>query len=395
MIARAVKGQEIARQRQITQDGTQWIVPSQSRSGSYVVDVESTPPTCTCPDYELSGLKCKHIYAVQFLVSGDLDATPPCKPKKPTYRQDWPAYNAAQVNEKAHFQALLHDLCQQVPEPAYTFGRPRLPLGEMIFAACFKVYSTISCRRFMTDLTDAAEKGYLSRLPCYNSIFNYFEMPELTPILRSLIEQSALPLKAVETRFAVDSTGFATSRFVRWYDAKYGQEMEQHDWMKAHIMCGVLTNIITSVEITGGYGADSPQFVPLVQATARNFPVYQVSADKAYSARENLEAVDNVHGRAYIPFKVNATAREMHDPRKGLWDRLYHYYHLHRESFLRHYHSRSLSESTFSMMTAKFGDALRSKTDVALVNELLCKVLCHNLCCVIQSMYELGIEPEF
>jgi hypothetical protein len=39
--------------------------------------------------------------------------------------------------------------------------------------------------------------------------------------------------------------------------------------------------------------------------------------------------------------------------------------------------------------------APRSKTDVAQVNELLCKVLCHNLCVLIQRMYELGIEPEF
>jgi hypothetical protein len=28
-------------------------------------------------------------------------------------------------------------------------------------------------------------------------------------------------------------------------------------------------------------------------------------------------------------------------------------------------------------------------------NELLCKVLCHNICYVIQSMYELGIELRF
>jgi hypothetical protein len=72
-----------------------------------------------------------------------------------------------------------------------------------------------------------------------------------------------------------------------------------------------------------------------------------------------------------------------------------HFYHLHRETFLEHYHQRSLVESTFMMMKAKFGDALRSKTDEALTNELLCKVLCHNICVLIQSMYELGIEPEF
>ena len=30
---------------------------------------------------------------------------------------------------------------------------------------------------------------------------------------------------------------------------------------------------------------------------------------------------------------------------------------------------------------------------MAIVNELLCKVWYHNLCVVIQSIYELGIEP--
>lgn len=29
------------------------------------------------------------------------------------------------------------------------------------------------------------------------------------------------------------------------------------------------------------------------------------------------------------------------------------------------------------------------------VFEVLCKVLCHNICVVIQSMYELGVEPVF
>jgi hypothetical protein len=56
---------------------------------------------------------------------------------------------------------------------------------------------------------------------------------------------------------------------------------------------------------------------------------------------------------------------------------------------------RPLAKTAFSMMKAKFGDALRSKTDTALTNELLCKVLCHNICVLIQSVYELGIPLEF
>jgi hypothetical protein len=30
-----------------------------------------------------------------------------------------------------------------------------------------------------------------------------------------------------------------------------------------------------------------------------------------------------------------------------------------------------------------------------MANEALCKVLCHNLCCLIQSTYELGGEATF
>jgi hypothetical protein len=46
-------------------------------------------------------------------------------------------------------------------------------------------------------------------------------------------------------------------------------------------------------------------------------------------------------------------------------------------------------------MAARFRAALRSKGDVALVNEALCKVLCHNLCVLIQEQHELGIETVF
>jgi hypothetical protein len=40
-------------------------------------------------------------------------------------------------------------------------------------------------------------------------------------------------------------------------------------------------------------------------------------------------------------------------------------------------------------------DGLRSKTDVAMVNETLCKILSHNLVVLIHEMSELGIDPVF
>jgi hypothetical protein len=91
-----------------------------------------------------------------------------------------------------------------------------------------KVYTTVSGRRATTDIKACAEDGHISRAPSYSAIFDYFDKPEMTAILTSLIEQSAAPFVSVETSFAVDSKGFGTAVYRRWYDAKYGREMREH-----------------------------------------------------------------------------------------------------------------------------------------------------------------------
>jgi len=78
-----------------------------------------------------------------------------------------------------------------------------------------------------------------------------------------------------------------------------------------------------------------------------------------------------------------------------IWKKMYHYFMFNNEQFLDHYHKRSNAESTVFMIKSKFGDYVKSKEWTAQVNEVLCKVICHNICCVIQEMYELGINPNF
>ena len=137
---------------------------------------------------------------------------------------------------------------------------------------------------------------------------------------------------------------------------------------------------------------DSPFFKPLVEQTAKaGFKMREVAADKAYISAKNLKATVDHGATPYIPFKSNSQP----DRGEDLWAKMFFYYSFKREEFLKHYHKRSNVETTFSMIKAKFGERLRSKTETALINEALCKVLCHNLCVVIQSMYELDITPEF
>jgi transposase len=140
-------------------------------------------------------------------------------------------------------------------------------------------------------------------------------------------------------------------------------------------MCGVDTKIVTSVDISGWSANDTPYFVPLLERTAKYFQVNEVSADKAYLSHKNLKAVAQANAMPFIPFKVNTAV-----PKKNnIWTEMYHYFMYNREEFLAHYHKRSNVETAFSMIKAKFGDAVRSKSDIGQMNEVLCKVLCHNL----------------
>src|SRR5580704_2459434 len=400
MELREQRGLELAATRKIHQKDGVWFVPSQTSDGTkYQVIIRTKVATCTCPDHETRGVKCKHIYAATFVMKRERNAdgtmtvteSLTISETKQTYSQNWSAYNQAQTHEQDKFQLLLADLCSGMVSPPSRTGRPRLPLSDALFATTFKVYSTVSQRRFMSDLREAHRRGYVSKVPHFNSISNYLENPELTPMLQSLIAKSSLPLKSVETDFAVDSSGFTTCHFTRWFDHKYGVVKQQHDWVKCHIMCGVKTNIITAIEIHGRNTGDSPLLPALVNATAQNFQISEVCADKGYSSRTNLEAIESIGAKPFVAFKANTRSNYW----GGIWDKTFHYFQFKREEFLQHYHKRSNVESTFSMMKRKFRDGLRSKTDVSMVNEVLCKVLCHNLVVLIHETQELGIDPVF
>lgn len=318
------------------------------------------------------------------LLPTDLELT---VPKKSTYKQDWPAYNKAQINEKTLFKALLFDLCKGLVTPPSDVSRPQIPVADIMFAAAFKVFSTMSARRFVKELATAQEEGYVSRPMCYNSILRYFYSDEMTTVTRQLIEESAQPMVNVETEFAVDSTGFPVSKFVRWHDEKLGKTRSGKDWVKVHAMAGVKTHIITSVDVRRRDSADAPMFGPQLRATAKNFTVEEVSADKAYLS---LNAANDVGAEVYIPFKVNS----VNGP-GGLWDKMLCMFTLRRDEFLAHYHKRSNVETVFHMVKSKFNSHVRSRTETAMKNEVLAKVLCHNICCLIQAEFELGIISKF
>lgn len=403
MNAREQRGLEIAARSRIVKRGDHWIVPSQSLVGSYQVTMGEDGPRCTCPDFELRGVVCKHAYAVEIVIKREtvtetaptgqqVHRTTETATVRVSYPQNWPAYNRAQTQEKAVFCTLLRDLTATLPEPVQVTGRPRIPVSDAVFSACFKVYSTVSSRRFMTDLRDAHAAGLVSRPWHFNTVLKVIEDPAITPTLYDLVSASAAPLQSVESHFAIDSTGFGTQCFYRHYSAKYGHDQYSRDYIKLHAMVGTTTNVIAAASITDRDAHDSLQFQPLLRTGARSgFNIREVSADKAYNSRENVEAVARVGAEPFIPFRSSAKEFSPYAVTMPAWSKLWHLCNYRREDFLSHYHARSNAESTFSAIKRVFGDTLRSKTTTAQVNELLLKVIAHNIVCVVHSIFELGV----
>jgi transposase len=384
--ARKERGLNIAKTCKITKNGNGWIVPSQSNGATYDVEFSEFENTqsCTCPDYQYRKIKCKHIFAVELIVTEEINeegTVTQTVTKRVSYAQNWQAYDHAQIHQKELFMQLLGDVTSTIPQPKYTFGRPKLPLADMVFSSALKVFSTFSLRRFATDMEVAKERGLIDKVPYYSTVARYMESPELTPIIKDLITITSLALASVENDFTIDSSGFGTSRFIKWFDHKYGKDKDVRTWVKAHVACGVKTNIVTAVELTMTNERDSKFLPELVMQTAQNFTVKEVSGDKAYSSRANLELINEIGAVPYIPFRKGTTGRAKNAP---TWKKMYHYFEYKNAEFLEHYHKRSNAETTFHMIKSKFGDSVRSKMEAAQVNEVLLKVLCHNICVVIQ-----------
>lgn len=387
---RQIKGLEIARKHDIkpTKDG--WLVKSQSSEDCYKVTEDFV---CTCPDSQKRNTTCKHSFAVRYYLQVEKDSPEGVKIEKVrlTYPQAWKAYDAAQTNEINLFDDLLKDLVQSIEEPAYSFGRPTMSKKDITFCCIQKAYSQLSARRAVSLFGRAVEKQKIGKKPHFTTMNAYMKDKELTPIFQRLLTLSAMPMKAVEKDFAIDSSGFRTRCFGQYAEEKYDLRRE-HKWIKAHACVGVKTNIITAVEIGEENSADSPQFAPLVKETAKNFNIEELSADKAYSSRENHEVAKEVGATAYIPFKSNATGNS-----KGsmIWKKAYLYFQLHADEFYEHYHKRSNVESTFGAIKKKFGDTLKAKSETGQKNELLCKIIAYNITVLIHEMFEMGIKPNF
>lgn len=149
MEMRELKALEIAARSRITCADGVWSVPSQS-GGTVTYRVTLKPEVfCDCEDFGIRAANsatarlaapCKHIIAARLVQERDGTEPAPVMdtsaiPKRPTYKQNWPAYKEAQRTEKKRLQAgsarrsSLRGLLQGLVNPVQPSFRLRLARG--------------------------------------------------------------------------------------------------------------------------------------------------------------------------------------------------------------------------------------------------------------------------
>jgi hypothetical protein len=162
-------------------------------------------------------------------------------------------------------------------------------------------------------------------------------------------------------------------------------------YRKLHIICGTNTGIISEARISKGTASDSPFLPELVKETAKRFDIRRVCADAGYLSRENAQCIADVQAKPFIMPKSNVSgACKGHYP---AWGKMIHMWREKPELFSKQYHMRSRVESVFSNMKTTLLDGISSKKETSQMNELLIRVICHNLMVIIGAIFSLGISP--
>lgn len=318
------------------------------------------------------------------------------KPERKTYSQNWHAYNKYQTEEKLLFYKILNDSVESlhIDEKFGSVGRPFNLMSDMLKCCVIKIFCGFSSRRTISELKLVQKLGYIKQVPHYNSIINYFDSEEMQVHLSNLYRTLALPLKGIESKFAIDASGFSTSIKENWLSVRLDNKPIQRTWRKLHIVTGVQTNVVSAAKITKAYSHDILEFQNLIGSTAKDFNVSEVSADAGYLSRSNVDFVGKLGAVPYIMPKSNIkkTTKPLGS---SSWKNMIKMWSKNKEEFKKHYHLRSNAESTFSMLKRKFSDHLRSKKEQAQTNEILCKVVCHNISVLVSGIFELDLKLEW
>lgn len=327
-------------------------------------------------------------------------------PKKPKTRikkqytqrkkRNWRLYNYASTKEFGLVLKLTDNLIRFLGIKTYGYktGRPPVQMRDMVFSCILKIYLEKSIRTSEGIVEELLfSKKYISKKAHYNTVINYMNNPEMTKYLYKIIKETASIMSPFEDSISIDGTGISTFTKKHWVDDRLN-EKEFKKYKKLQLISGNKTHIILSAGVFDGETSekDKKHFEKLLNNMPNNFVVKEMMGDGAYYVGDFAEIVKARNIEPYFKPPKNASTKTQAgvELRKMVrkWKRF-------KDAWNPEYHKRSNIESSINSMKSKFLYYARSKKDIALKNEILCKVICHNLSVIIRGIYERNIDISY
>lgn len=279
------------------------------------------------------------------------------------------------------FMPLARDLSLRVWETNHYFKHNGMPPEYLIFGLLLSTfYHQFSSRRFDFILLDAMAKGYIKRKPSPNTLLWHLRRPELTTVLQQLLGFSALPFMDRTRGFAVDATRIYTDVLL---DDSGMSGRQRYKWLKLHGIYDVFTFVITAARVTSWTTREVECLEPLLRDTvALGFDFKSVTADRGYVSKHNIKVIRELGATPYITFKKNNRLSK-----KGAdveWDEaLERFRRRQGDDFIPHL-ERNMAETAHRMVKRRFGKAVGAFDETGQINQVLLKVIGHNLCRMIR-----------
>ncbi len=176
-------------------------------------------------------------------------------------------------------------------------------------ALLYKVASGLSADSMIDAYDTLITNGalLLRTPPCQNTLTQWMNDPELTPILQHFLATTASPFRATEISAIIDSSKVSqmTNAHSLWVEYE-GDERDGADWIKCHAVVGAQSSVVMGVMFSGTVG-DSTHDInflkPLVKYAMRTFDLKHILADKAYLSGEVVGWLHDLGIHAVIPVK--------------------------------------------------------------------------------------------
>ncbi len=305
-------------------------------------------------------------------------------------RKRWPRdevlYNKFQESEFLNFFEFVRYLTNSVCK-----GRKMKSIVNCLII--IHKFPNFSLRRARGLLLLLKKFGIInSDVPCFKTLSNYRENNSLRIILDRLIEESSKPLPVIEHDFATDATGIRTNLFSSWFSIRCKKEIRKRDHLTIRITTGVMSNIVTALNVEVKAGNDNKIFREHSDKTIKNFRANEFSGDGKYWCKENCKKVNEVGAKSYFKVWKNWSGKS-----RGCmpWKLMNLEFKNNPEEYGKHYHKRSNVESTNHSKKVLHENSVYSRLPSARINEETLRWINHNINVLNRAKHEWNINPKF